>query len=288
MLTLVLSSTFFGIMAFVAKLVSGRIPGSEVALIRFVIGVLPIFLIAETRRKSFEWGRRDLLIYRGFFGGTAVLCYFLAIEHISVGVATLLNYLSPVFSGVYAAVFAGEPIRMRIVAPLVIALTGVTLVVGAHSQGPSLLGFGPWELVGLLSAALSGAAVTAIRVARRTENSWAVFASFSIFGAIVTAPFAIWQWVWPTPREWVLLTIVGFVSLAAQLLMTHAYRYVQTLIAGVISQFAVIVSMILGALYINETLSLRSLAGTALTLAGVVAVMLVSSRASRAVVDAAH
>ncbi len=278
MLLFLASSSLFGLMAFIAKLASDRIPGSQVAMIRFAVGLVPILLVPGIRRRSFEWTRMDLLILRGFFGGTAVLFYFLAIAHIPVGVATLLNYLSPVFAGIYAAVFAGEPLRARIVAPLMLALVGVWLVVGAHPNGAGVLGFGPWELVGLLSAVCSGAAVTAIRVARRTENSWAIFSSFSIFGIIVTAPFALWGWVWPSASEWVLLALVGLVSIAAQMLMTHAFRWVQTLIAGVISQLGVVVAMILGALFLAEKLTPRSLLGTAITLTGVIAVMVVSNR----------
>jgi drug/metabolite transporter (DMT)-like permease len=278
MLLFVASSSLFGVMAFIAKLASARIPGSEVAMIRFAVGFVPILLIPAIRRKSFEWTRLDLLFYRGFFGGTAVLFYFLAIAHIPVGIATLLNYLSPVFAGIYAAAFAGEPLRARIVLPLCVTLTGVWLVVTAGAHGPSFLGFGKWELVGLLSAVCSGAAVTAIRVARRTENSWAIFSSFSLFGLIVTAPFALWGWVAPTPYEWLLLVLVGVVSIAAQMLMTHAFRWVQTLIAGVISQMGVVVAMLLGTFFLAERLTPRSLLGTVVTLAGVVAVMIVSNR----------
>lgn len=278
MLLFVASSSLFGVMAFIAKLASARIPGAEVAMLRFVVGFLPLILVPSIRRKSFAWTRLDLLFYRGFFGGTAVLFYFLAIAHIPVGIATLLNYLSPVFAGIYAAAFAGEPLRARIVVPLFVTLTGVWLVLGGGAHGQSLFGLGKWELVGLLSAVCSGAAVTAIRVARRTENSWAIFSSFSLFGVIVTAPFALWNWVAPTPYEWLLLVLVGLVSIAAQMLMTHAFRWVQTLIAGVISQMGVVVAMLLGTIFLAERLTPRSLAGSIVTLAGVIAVIVVSNR----------
>jgi len=75
-------------MAFFAKLASARIPGSEVALIRFLVGLVPVLLIPAIRRRSFEWTRLDLLVLRGVFGGTAVLFYFLAIAPIPGGTAT--------------------------------------------------------------------------------------------------------------------------------------------------------------------------------------------------------
>jgi drug/metabolite transporter (DMT)-like permease len=273
------SAALFGLMAFTVKLAAARgVAGPQIAVIRFAAGLLPL-LVPSVRKKSLEWTRMDLLFYRGFFGGVAVLCYFSAIEHVPVGIATLLNYTTPLFSGIYAAIFAGEPLRARVVVPLTVAFSGVYIVIGANGGADSThLGFGNWELVALASAIFAGAAVTSIRVARRTENSWAIFTSFSLFGLITTLPFGIWQWTWPDATAWVLLAAVGALSIAAQLFMTHAFRWVQTLIGGVISQVAVIVSMSLGILVLGERLTLQSALGSALTLAGVIAVMLVSAR----------
>jgi drug/metabolite transporter (DMT)-like permease len=146
---------------------------------------------------------------------------------------------------------------------------------------------GRWELLGLASAVLSGAAVTAIRMARRTESSWSIFASFSFFGLLATLPVAIPTWQHPTPREWFYLTAVGVISIGAQLLLTSALRWIETVVAGVIAQFAVVVSMILGTILLEEHLSALALAGSALTIIGVVTVMAVTSRPQPSAFDEA-
>lgn len=275
---LVVSATLFGVMAFFAKLAATRLGGAQVAMVRMAIGLAPALLIPAYRRAAFTFQRVDLLFYRGFFGGVAVLFYFIAIAHIPVGIATLLNYTAPIFSGFFAALFIGEKLQTRIVVPLAVAFTGVILVVRAQGTSGNVIGFGRWELLGLASAVLSGAAVTAIRMARRTESSWSIFASFSFFGLLATLPVAIPTWQNPTPREWLYLVAVGVVSIGAQLLLTSALRWVETVVAGVINQFAVIVSMILGALLLEEHLPPLALAGSALTIGGVVAVMTVTSK----------
>lgn len=264
-------------MAFLAKLAASRLPGSQVALVRFAIGIVPILLVPAWRRAALQYQRLDLLFYRGFFGAVAVLFYFVAIEHIPVGVATLLNYTSPMFAGVFAAIFIREPIRGRIALPMVIAFAGVFFVVRSHASPEEVVGFGRWELFALLSAMLSGAAVTAIRGARRTESSWSVFGSFTLFGVLATAPFGIAQWRPPDLRGWSLLLLIGVVSIAAQMLMTHAYRWVETLTAGVMSQLAVIVAMALGGLLLGEAITRLSIIGTALTIGGVIAVIVATA-----------
>lgn len=277
LLLMVCSAVLFGAMAFAAKLASARLSGSQVAMIRFAIGLIPALLIPRYRHRAFTFQRLDLLFYRGFFGGLAVLAYFIAIEHIHVGVATLLNYTAPLFSGILSILFLHERISPKVLLPMPIALAGVLLVVQANARPGAFLGFGTWELVGLASAVLSGAAVTAMRAARQTENSWAVYTSFCLLGTLLTAPFAIATWKQPTPDEWMSLAATSLFAIGAQLLLTFSLRWVDAMTVGVISQLAVIVAMLLGVTLLAEHLTPMAIAGAALTIGGVVGVVYVTS-----------
>ena len=276
------SAVLFGAMAFTAKLASAQISGPEVAFIRFVTGLAPALLIPRYRRSAFTFQRLDLLFYRGFFGGLAVLLYFIAIEKISVGVATLLNYTAPVFSGLFSMLFLNERISAKVLIPMPIALAGVFLVVHAHAHPGDLLGFGVWELVGLASAFSSGFAVTAMRAARRGENSWAVYTSFCLLGTIVTAPMAFMSWKTPTATEWVFLGATSLFAIGAQLLLTFSLRWVDAMTVGVISQLAVIISMALGATFLDEHITALAAFGSLITIGGVVGVVYVTSLAKKA------
>ncbi|HEX7828317.1 MAG TPA: EamA family transporter [Thermoanaerobaculia bacterium] len=283
LLLMILSAVLFGAMAFYAKLASARLSGSQVAMIRFAVGLTPALLIPRFRRSAFTFQRWDLLLYRGFFGGLAVLCYFVAIEHIHVGVATLLNYTAPLFSGIFSVVFLREQISPKVLLPVPIALAGVFLVVHANARPGDVLGFGIWELVGFASAMLSGAAVTAMRAARQGENSWAVYTSFCLLGTLLTAPPAIATWKMPVGDEWVSLAATSLFAIGAQLLLTFSLRWVDAMTVGVISQLAVVVAMILGVTLLHEHLSAMSITGAALTIGGVVGVVYITSLAKRTV-----
>ncbi len=277
------SAVLFGFMAFAAKLASARLSGSQVAMIRFATGLMPALLIPRYRRSAFTFQRWDLLLYRGFFGGLAVLCYFIAIEHINVGVATLLNYTAPLFSGIFSIVFLREHISPKVLIPMPVALTGVFLVVQANARPGDILGFGVWELVGLASAVLSGAAVTAMRAARQGENSWAVYTSFCLLGTLLTAPLAIATWKNPSGDEWMSLAATSLFAIGAQLLLTFSLRWVDAMTVGVISQLAVLVAMLLGITVLHERISMMAMAGAALTIGGVVGVVYVTALAKRVV-----
>jgi drug/metabolite transporter (DMT)-like permease len=266
-----LSAVAFALMAFTAKLASARLSGSEIAFFRFAVMLLPVVAVPGLARKAVEYQRLDVLVYRGVFGGLAVLLYFLTIAHIPVGIATLLNYSSPVFSVPFAALFLGERTDRRLLLPLTLALIGLLLASTGGRSG-TLLHPGLWEWVGLGSSIFAGAALTAIRAARRTEGSWSVYGSFSLCGLLATAPFALAGFQRPTPGEWLLLAGVGASSVAAQLLMTWAYRWVTNLQAGVISQLTVVVSMLLGVVFLGDRLTPLQLLGGLLTLVGVIGV----------------
>lgn len=274
---MVASATMFGAMAFAAKIASERLSGPEVAMIRFAIGLLPVILVARYRRAALEFHRLDLLLYRGFFGGVAVLLYFLCIEHTTAGVATLLNYTAPVWSGLFSILFIGEDISARVLIPMPVALAGVYLVVRAHAAPGDVLGFGRWELVGALSAVASGVAVTAIRAARRTESSWSVYGAFCILGLLTTVPLGVRTWKTPTTIEWIALLATGLLAMAAQLCMTFSLRWVDAMTSGVISQLAVLVAMALGAVFLAESINAMEVIGAALSITGVVGVTYVTS-----------
>jgi drug/metabolite transporter (DMT)-like permease len=277
LLIMAASTVCFALMALAAKLASVRLAGSEVAFIRFVVMAVPVLAVPRLLRQALDFQRLDLLIYRGIFGGLAILLYFSAIAHIPVGIATLLNYVSPVFSVAFAAIFLGERVDRRLVVPLVVALVGMMLAAGGGRGFAELLHFSRWEIAGMTSAVLTGAAVAAIRAARRTESSWSIYGSLTLFGLLATGPFAYADFKRPTPWEWLLLLGVGLGSISAQLLMTYAYRWVTNLQAGVLMQLTVVLSILLGAVFLGDRPAPIQIVGSVLTLSGVIGVVWLQS-----------
>jgi drug/metabolite transporter (DMT)-like permease len=253
-------------MAVVAKRAAARIPGAEIAFVRFAVGLAGCVVAAGFVR--FRAHNKRGLVLRGLFGGSAVLLYFEAIAHLPVGVATLLNYTAPVFTMFYAAIFLGEAITAATLGALFITSAGVLLVIGG-STPPGLPWLGGWQAIGVASAALSGAAVVAIRQVRKTDGSWEVFTAFCAAGALITGGPAAATWVRPGSMEWAALVVVGLLSLGAQLSMTYALRYVRAALSGVIAQLTPAAALLLGWIALGERVSPRAACGAALTITGV-------------------
>jgi drug/metabolite transporter (DMT)-like permease len=268
------------------KLVTRHVPGPQTAFVRFATGVVATGAMWAAGRIDLRPRRWGWLVARGLFGGTAVVCYFSALQRIPVGEATLLNYTQPVFTMLGAWLLLSERPPRRALFALPLTLVGVTLIVGLRpSDLRAHADLGP--VLGLTSAMLSGVAVTSIRAARRAvpggpppETAWSVFFSFTALGLVVTLPAVLppfGGWVAPTPREWALLLGVGVSSVVAQLLMSEALQHVRVGAAGVITQLTAVLTIGAGAVLLGDTLSPTFLSGALLTLGGVALVVLGSA-----------
>jgi len=140
---LVSAALVFALMAVATKVAARRLPGAQVAFVRFAIGLGSCALarVWVPMRAHNKLG----LVMRGAYGGAAVLFYFLAIAHLPVGIATLLNYTAPVFTAFYAAMFMGEAIKRATLGALALTSAGVALVIVATAP-PGSLALGPWQL----------------------------------------------------------------------------------------------------------------------------------------------
>lgn len=260
------AALLFAVMATLAKGAAAHLPGTEVAFIRFAVGLLACVAAAtRVRLRARNWRG---LFWRGAFGGAAVFCFFLAIEHLAVGMATLLNYTAPVFTALWAWLFLGERIGVGTLGALAMTTGGVALVIVANAP-PGGVALGTWQLVGILSAVLSGAAVATIREVRKTDGSWEIFAAFCVAGALFTGVPTARQWVAPTSVEWLMLLGVGATSVVAQLAMTYALRDLPAAAAGVLFQLTPVATLVLGRLLYGESPPGLAIAGASVTLVGV-------------------
>ena len=275
---LVGSAVLFAIMATAAKIASAHVSGTETAFLRSLFGILAcvghhLFVQRLVARNKVG------LFLRGATGAVAVYCYFLAIEHLPVGIATLLNYTMPVFSAIWAALFYRHRLGRRTAIALVFTTVGIGAVI--HGQAPpGSLGLGPWELCGMCGAILSGLSMVFIAELRKTDGSWEIFAAFSVACMLVAAPQAIAHWTWPGGGAWAALAVMGVASVSAQILMTYAMREVSATLSGIVNQITPVTSLLLGLVLLGERFGTVTSIGIALTLfGGSLGAMLASRRA---------
>jgi drug/metabolite transporter (DMT)-like permease len=198
---------------------SPRIGAWQMTFVRFAIGVLamaPALARAgagalRTERLGGHFGRSMVMV-------VGTLCGFYGFSHLPLADAGGLFYTRPIFVTLLAAVLLGESLRRKSIVALVGAFFGM-LVILRPGQGE--LNIVLW--VPLAGAALLAAAAVQTKQLLRTERPNTVLFYANAFGAAICAVFALHTWVDPTPREWLMLGLIGGFGIIAQWAMVRAY-----------------------------------------------------------------
>jgi drug/metabolite transporter (DMT)-like permease len=255
-------------MATLARSVAGRLPVGQLIFLRFAVGLVPVMGAFALQRRLPDLRRSRLLALRGLLGGTAVTGYFLSLEHLPVGPATLLNNTSPAFASLAAALFLRERLHSRRLTGLLLAMSGAAVVAfdaaAAHTWGVKI-----GVLAGLGSAVAAGGALTSMRALRTDTDSLSVLFSFCFVGAAVSAPMAALDW---QPLSGAVLWAalgVGLLSALGQFLLSYGYKFVPVVVGSTTGLLTTVFSWALGAALLGEGLTLRAFAGALICAAGV-------------------
>ncbi len=216
---LLTGACFVGVTA-VVKHVGSDVPPAEAAFLRYLLGLVFLLpFLGQIRRTPLPGSLLRLFAFRGVFHTFGVVLWFYAMTQITIAEVTALNYLSPVYVSIGAALFLGERLALRRMVAIAAALVGVLLVLR-----PGFREISPGHLAILGTAILfSGSYLIAKRTADLSSPA-IVVAMLSIFVTIGLAPFAAAVWVTPTAVELAWLFLVGFLATTGHFTMTLAFK----------------------------------------------------------------
>jgi drug/metabolite transporter (DMT)-like permease len=263
------SSLFFGLMAVLTRLLAGQVPATQVATVRFAVGVVGCGFLFLAQRRLPQLTQWRLLGVRGITGGIAVVTYFFAIERLGAASATVLNYSSPIYAAAFAAWFLGEtstPLRRL---GLVVATSGAVVV--ALSTGSVENPFVPdlGAVAGVISAIAGGASMTAIRRLRNDTDALTVFFAFCVVGVLVSFPLAAPGWVPLSGNALLICLAVGVLSIAGQLLFTYGMGFTTATAGSATTQLVPAVAWTLALGWLGEPVTALGVLGAVLCVSGV-------------------
>lgn len=215
-----LAVLLFSFVAALAKFAAETLPAAEVVFFRSGINTLILLCIHFCRPSQGPLLGRNkrLLVLRGVLGAVALNFWFFALSKIPVADAMLIFLAAPVFVLPIAYLWLRERPSRRQLLMIPVVLAGVLLVIRPGFDVVNLGG-----LAALACALFSGGShVTIRRLA--AEDAHTVVLYFSVFATLSSAPLMLPGFSWPTGLVLWALLAVGVLSVAAQLLMTVAYK----------------------------------------------------------------
>lgn len=209
---------FVGVTALV-KLNGVRVPAAESAFLRYALGlVFLIPMIGAIRKVQFSKRLWQLIAVRGVFHTFGVTLWFFAMTQISIAEVTAMNYLTPVFVTVAAALFLGERLAFRRILAVVFALVGAMIILRPGFRELSI-----GHIAMLVVACMFCVSYLTAKLLADALPASVVVAMLSIAVTIGLAPLAYLVWIPPTWGEVGLLFLVACFATAGHLAMTLAF-----------------------------------------------------------------
>ncbi len=240
--------------------------------LRFTCAAILMFIWLKIRKEPLPRGR--VLLQLAGMGGLGYVgqsfCYMSAIQYASTGLVSLLLYLYPVFVTVLTVIFQKVKLTSRTILALALATIGAALT--ANPQGGALPG-----IVLAISAALIYAVYILVgtgvmQKVSSVQSSFVIFASAAlVFGGMTLARGPHWP---TTQTGWL---AVGGIAVVATMIPVATFlaglKIVGATDASLLSTLEPVVTVILAATILGESVQTMMLLGGGLILAAVILTM---------------
>ncbi len=268
----ILSGALFATMAIFVKALSGHVPVGQIVFFRSAFALIPLVIFLGLRAE-FPRGlatKRPLgHMLRSAFGAAAMFASFASIARLPLAEATLIGYLSPVFTAIAGVAILSERIAVWRIGGVLLGLGGVLALVWpefgqSDTDLSRLIGYGLGLLMGLLTAF----ALIMVRSLSRTESPGAIafyFVLASMAGGLFSLPFG---WVTTSEKELLFLVLSGIFGGFAHIAMTLAFRYAEASRLAPFEYLAIVWPVLADLLLFRQPLASAFLLALPLVLAG--------------------
>ena len=213
-------------------------------------------------------------LMRGGVGALMAVTWFYGLARLPMAEAIALSFVAPLIALYLAAVMLGETISRRSIGASLLGLAGMILLVAARLGAP-----GERHLDGVLAILFSAGLYAWNIILMRQQSQVAGPAEVTFFQSLISGgwlllglPVALLVspslGLVPSPAHWPLLALSASLTIASLALLSWAYRRAEAQALVPIEYSAFVWAALLGAIFYAERLSLSTVAGAMLIVAG--------------------
>jgi drug/metabolite transporter (DMT)-like permease len=234
-------------------------------LFRFLMGIGIVGLFAMSGRIQLEFINNRGLFVRGILGGVSTAIFFLSISRIGLIKAGFIACTYPAFAALFGQIILKERLSPLQWLSIGGSLAGIGLLMGGAAGG-FFRAIGPFELLALAGAMLSGLTIVSIKKLQATDSTSAIFFAQCLVGSLVVFIPASMAPVHIVPGTLGILLTIGVLSTVGQLLMTSGYRHISVATGSLLVMTAPVLNCMAGKLLFHEPFSLLMAAGAVVIL----------------------
>ncbi|NML95557.1 DMT family transporter [Novosphingobium olei] len=273
-LVTLLGLSLFGAMDGVMKAASIAVGPYGAMFWRGLVGsaiMAPLWWHQRRRAGTTGWPTRAVMkvhVLRGFVAVVMAVTFFYGLVRTPMAEAMALSFIAPLIALYLAALLLGETVSRRAVGGSVLALAGVG-VIAAGKFGGNYTHDGVVGLVAILASAVLYAwnLVLQRRQAQMAAPEEIAFFQ-AAFGFLFLAPGAAFLAPWPSLAIWGVIAAAAVLAMASLMLLGWAYARAEAQVLVPLEYTAFIWAALVGWIAFAEPVTLRTLAGVTLIVAG--------------------
>lgn len=169
-------------------------------------------LILRNPKAALHTTRPGVVIFRAAAGTIAIILSFYTFQVMPLADANALTFTRTLWIVPLAAFLLGEKVGIYRITATLIGFAGVMIMLRPSGDLVSSLP----ALAGLASALLFAGTVAGMKVMTRDHSTFTLMTYSGILGFLMSIPFALMEWRWPSLWDLALLAIMGVLSLLAQ------------------------------------------------------------------------
>ncbi|WP_171239672.1 DMT family transporter [Ruegeria sp. HKCCA5491] len=255
----------FVVMTALVKSLGSSMNPIQAAFLRFAFGL--VFLLPALRLiVTTHLTRKHVAMFgmRGLVHAVAVMLWFFSMTQIPLAEVTAMNYMTPVYVTLGAALFLGEKLAIRRIAAILVAMIGVAIILR-----PGFREISAGHLAMLGTSLMLGASYLLAKTLVRDLPPSVVVAHMSIWVTVALVPFAAAVWIPPSLYDLGVLFLVASFATLGHYFMTLALQAAPVAVTQPVTFLQLIWATLLGALVFHESVDFWVVAGGTLILAAV-------------------
>ena len=257
-----LSVCAFSFMDLIVKW-SDNYPIGEVIFFRGFFGLIPIFLLIprERLRNFYQTKRHKLHFQRCLSGLIALIAIFISLRKLPLATVVSISFAAPIFITIMSIFFLNEKVGMYRWLAVLVGFIGIIII-----TEPGLNSFNIYYLYPIIFCIGLSYVAIVIRRLSLTEPIWLIgfYFSFTIMmTSFLTLPYG---WIMPSLKDFILLSLVGILGGAANLLLTQSYKFSEVSLVSPLKYLSLLFAIFFGYLIWNEIPGYKTLIGASLVI----------------------
>ena len=219
--------------------------------------ILCIYFIRKEKVSYFgDLKSQPYLLARSLAGFLGLLFTFYAMKHAYLADASIVLRTGPFFTTLVSVIFLKEKLNKVQVPVLIVIFVGGWLAANPRFDS-SFIPLG----CALLAAVCQGICYPLLRYFREHEHGMTVIMHFSTFCCLGCLPFMAKGVLMPEGIHILYLILIAITGALGQIFLTYAYRIGPASEIAIYDQFSVVFALVLGALFLNQIPTMRTMIG---------------------------